>query len=99
MGLPLFSNQAVQGNLFIHFEIEFPKTLSEQQISQFETLLAFQKPKKSTEVIGKENTHECIPFNKAHINENRKDRKEAYDSGEDEEGNMGGGQRVQCATQ
>jgi len=40
-GLPLFRNPALTGNLFVHFEIEFPKSgsLSEQHINMLKQLL------------------------------------------------------------
>lgn len=39
-GLPLFRNPALTGNLFVHFEIKFPKSgsLAEQQISMLKKL-------------------------------------------------------------
>jgi len=77
MGLPLFNNPAVQGNLFIHFDIEFPKELNNDQIEQFKKILDFQKPKALTNKFIAENSHECIPFEKSHVNENKKERKEA----------------------
>lgn len=98
MGLPLFNNPALNGNLFVHFEIEFPKTLSTEQITKVQDVLSAQKPQKLPD-LGVENTHECIPFSKKHINENKRERNEAYDEDDGEEGGMGGGQKVQCATQ
>jgi len=40
-GLPLFRNPALTGNLFVHFEIEFPKpgSLSEQHVNMLKQLL------------------------------------------------------------
>lgn len=95
MGLPLFNNPALQGNLFIHFEIEFPKNLTEDQLSQIAVILSAQKPKE-LKSISAENTHECIPFEKSHVNENKKERNEAYDDDDEEGGHMGGGQQVKC---
>lgn len=81
----------------MHFEIEFPKSLNEAQVAQVKEVLVAQKPK-ALPKLNVENTHECIPFQKAHINENKKIRSEAYD--EDDDDGMGmGGQRVQCQTQ
>jgi DnaJ-class molecular chaperone len=48
MGLPLLNNPAVQGNLFIHFEIEFPKELNSEQSKLVMELLSAQKPKAIT---------------------------------------------------
>jgi DnaJ family protein A protein 2 len=44
MGLPIFNNPAVNGNLFIHFEIEFPNKLNDDQLVQFQSILK-DKPK------------------------------------------------------
>jgi len=76
MGLPLFTNCALNGNLFVHFEIEFPKSLNQEQSLSLAKILASMKPSPLKD-IGIENTHECIPFEKSHVNENKKDRNEA----------------------
>jgi len=100
MGLPLFNNPALNGNLFVHFEIDFPKKLSADQLESIQKVLSFQKPK-SIENLGLEYTHECVPFNKSHINENKKERNEAYndDEGQENDGFVEGGQRVKCQNQ
>jgi len=76
MGLPLFTNCAINGNLFIHFEIEFPKSLTVDQANEIEKVLIVQKPKPLKD-LGIENTHVCVPFEKSHLNENTKERNEA----------------------
>jgi len=48
MGLPLVNNPAIQGNMFMHFEIEFPKELNENQQKLVMELLSAQKPKEIT---------------------------------------------------
>jgi len=42
------NNPAVQGNLFLHFEIEFPKEINEAQSKMCYELLSAQKPKAIT---------------------------------------------------
>jgi len=76
MGLPLFTNCAINGNLFIHFEIDFPKSMNSEQAKEIEKILITQKPTKLKD-LGIENTHECVPFEKSHLNENTKERNEA----------------------
>jgi len=93
MGLPLMNNPAVQGNLFLHFEIEFPKEVNEAQAKQFNEILSAQKPKAITATFEAQNSHECIMFEKSHINENKKTRNEAYDDDDGEEG-QGGRQQM-----
>jgi len=80
----------------VHFEIEFPKSVNEEQAQSLDQVFAALRPNPLKD-IGIENTHECIPFEKSHVNENKKDRNEAYDSGEEEQGE--GRQGVQCQTQ
>jgi len=46
MGLPLFTNCAINGNLFIYFDIEFPKALTVDQLKEIEKVLITQKPTK-----------------------------------------------------
>jgi len=99
MGLPLFNNPAVQGNLFVHFEIDFPKDLKPEQIEQAKLMLSSQKPKALSGTYTKENTHDTVPFEKNHVNENKKERREAYDDDDDEQGGGGRGQQVRCENQ
>jgi len=47
--LPLYNNPVVQGNLFINFEIEFPKTLDTEKIQAVEKILTSLKPAKLPE--------------------------------------------------
>merc|ERR1712096_524464 len=71
-GLPLFRNPALTGNLFVHFEIEFPKTgsLSNQHITMLQQLLPgnINKPNVSEDT----EYHHLIKFEKSHINQNKK---------------------------
>lgn len=96
MGLPIFTNPALNGNLFIHFEIEFPKSLSTQQIEQVQVTLSATKPKPCGQFT-LENTHECIQFDKKHINENTNAKSDnVYNSDEEQGGGQQGGEKVQC---
>jgi len=102
-GLPLFRNPALTGNLFVHFEIEFPKSesLSDQHINMLKQLLPGNliKPRVSDDV----EYHHLIKFEKSHINQNKKQGgREVYDEDEgDEYDGLGGGSKrvVNCANQ
>jgi len=76
--------------------------LNTEEQPKIALILSNQKPKQSSQNLGVEFTHDCVPFEKKHLNENTDDRKKnAYNSDdEDQEGGLGGGgQKVQCQNQ
>lgn len=91
-----------QGNLYIHFNVEFPKPgyLNEQKIQQLEKILP---PRRPTPTVGPD-TEQVTLTKLSHYEQqqqkDKKDRKqkEVYQEDEDEE-STGGGSRVQCAQQ
>jgi len=97
-GMPKHKSPFEKGNLYIHFNVEFPKpgALKEQQLQQLEKILPPRKtPPKPTEdmeevILTKVSTHEKSR------SEGRA-RRTGSDDEEDDDGNQG--QRVQCAQQ
>lgn len=91
-GMPLQGNIFTKGRLFIHFQVEFPKTLPTQTVSALSEIL----PRASTPMLSGEE-EECN-MNDVDISQFGQGegaaRGDAYD--EDEEGGRGGAQKVQC---
>lgn len=88
----------MKGKLYIHFTVEFPDSLSPEQVAALEAVLP---PKSSTQLTDME-LDECEETTLHDVNiEDEMRRKqhasaEAYDEDEDMHG---GAQRVQCAQQ
>lgn len=100
-GMPCFKNQMVKGNLFIEFEIEFPREgeLNADTIEQLKKVLpgpvgADASPKETDE-------HEVHFLKDMDPQASEKATAHAYESDDDEDGHpgMGGGGGVQCAQQ
>jgi len=85
-GLPLFRNPALTGNLFVHFDIDFPKSgsLSKQHVSMLQQLLPGENKKQN---YGEDiEMHQLQNFEKSHINQNKKSTGgEAYDEDDDDD--------------
>ena len=45
LGMPFYKKNFMNGNLFINFEVVYPKTLTELQVNQLQTTLADPKAK------------------------------------------------------
>jgi len=54
MGLPLINNPVLCGNLFVQFEIEFPKSLGIDDEPKIAKILSNQKPKQPPQNLGLE---------------------------------------------
>ncbi|KAL9235400.1 hypothetical protein vseg_010159 [Gypsophila vaccaria] len=98
-GMPIYQRPFMKGKLYIHFTVEFPKSLSLDQVKALEGILP---PKPSMELSDME-LDECeeTTLHDVNIEEEMKRKQaqaqqEAYD--EDDEPH-GGAQRVQCAQQ
>ncbi|GMP91736.1 hypothetical protein CsSME_00042293 [Camellia sinensis var. sinensis] len=97
-GMPMYRRPFMKGKLYIHFTVEFPDSLSPEQVKALEAVLP---PKPLTEMTDME-LDECeeTTLHDVNIEEEmrRKQMHEAYDEDEDMHGG-GGAQRVQCAQQ
>ncbi|KAK9734640.1 hypothetical protein RND81_04G153800 [Saponaria officinalis] len=99
-GMPIYQRPFMKGKLYIHFTVEFPKTLSLDQVKALEGILP---PKPSMQLSDME-LDECeeTTLHDVNIEEEMKRKQaqaqqEAYDEDDDEP--HGGAQRVQCAQQ
>ncbi|OMJ66733.1 hypothetical protein SteCoe_36326 [Stentor coeruleus] len=92
LGMPIMRTPYKFGNLFISFEVEFPKpkTLSKNSKKSLIKLLPGEKPNPQGKII------KALVFDKSHITENNTTIHNDYqeDDDDDEEGH---GQRVQCS--
>jgi len=74
--LPLFNNPAINGNLFIYFEIEFPNRLNQEEVSLIQQALKTFKPK-DVKLSENAEKHVLVPFDLSHVNKNEKKKGEA----------------------
>jgi len=91
-GMPTHKRPFDKGNLYIKFNVEFPKTINEKHIAQLETILGAKRPP-----IKVTDDMEDVTLSKYNENE-QKNRRSSQQHDEDEE-ESGGAQRVQCAQQ
>ncbi|KAL7127058.1 hypothetical protein ABFS83_14G228900 [Erythranthe nasuta] len=99
-GMPMYQRPFMKGKLYIHFNVEFPDSLSTEQVEALEKILPPKPQSKLTDM----EVDECEETTLHDVNiEDEMRRKqahrqqEAYD--DDDEDMHGGAQRVQCAQQ
>ncbi|KAM7522639.1 hypothetical protein LguiA_012541 [Lonicera macranthoides] len=99
-GMPMYQRPFMKGKLYIHFTVEFPDSLSPDQVKALEAVLP---PKPSMQMTEME-LDECEETTLHDVNIEEEMRRkahaqaqEAYDEDDDMHG--GGAQRVQCAQQ
>ena len=98
-GMPLYQRPFMKGKLYIHFNVEFPDSLSPDQCKALEAVLP---PRSSVQLTDME-LDECEETTLHDVNFEEEMRRkqqhaqEAYDEDDDMHG--GGAQRVQCAQQ
>lgn len=99
-GMPIYQRSFMKGKLYIQFSVDFPASLSLEQIKAIEAVL----PRRSTPKITKMELDECEETTLHDVNMEEEMRRrqqhaqEAYEEDDDMfEG--GGAQRVQCAQQ
>eukprot|EP00891_Asterochloris_glomerata_P004871 jgi/Astpho2/4871/Aster-05805 len=104
-GMPVHGRPFEKGNLYIRFLVQFPDTLSEQQVAALQQILP--KPAQQQQSAMDSDDIEQVSLRpivdmeeelRARRQFQRAGGNEAYESDSDEEG-AGGGRRVQCAQQ
>jgi DnaJ family protein A protein 2 len=93
LGMPIMRTPYKFGNLFISFEVEFPKPkiISKAAAKILDECLPGQKQNYEGKSI------KAIPFEKSHVTENQTGIHTDYQDEDDDEGRHHGGQRVQCS--
>lgn len=94
LGMPLMRTPYKFGNLFIHFEVEFPLagSLKENNIRALLGVLPGD-----VLMQGEEQGLKTIPYDKSQITENETSIHSDYKEDDDEDPRLAGGQRVQCS--
>jgi DnaJ family protein A protein 2 len=94
LGMPIMKTPYKFGNLFIHFEVEFPPpgSLEVSLMAQ----LASALPGDST-MMNVQGALKTIPYDKSQITENETTIHSDYKEDEEEDPRLAGGQRVQCS--
>lgn len=98
-GMPMYQRPFMKGKLYIHFTVEFPDTLSLDQVKGLEAVL----PAKPSSQLTDMEIDECEETTLHDVNmeeENRRKQQQQQQEAYDEDDDMpGGAQRVQCAQQ
>lgn len=97
-GMPMYQRPFMKGKLYIHFNVDFPDSLGQDQV---EALVKILPPKPQTQLTDME-IDECEETTLHDVNiEDEMRRKAQYQEAyeEDDEDMHGGAQRVQCAQQ
>ncbi|KAM7260090.1 hypothetical protein ACFE04_015831 [Oxalis oulophora] len=100
-GMPVYQRPFLKGKLYIHFKVDFPDSLSPDQLKALEAILPQKRSDELTDMELDEceevTLHDVINFEEE-MRRKKERAEEAYE--EDEDMNGGGGpQRVQCAQQ
>ncbi|CAI9105786.1 OLC1v1004799C1 [Oldenlandia corymbosa var. corymbosa] len=98
-GMPMYQRPFMRGKLYIHFTVEFPDSLSPEQVKSLEAVLP---PRPQSQLTDME-LDECEETTMHDVNieeEMRRRQAAAQQEAYDEDDDMhGGAQRVQCAQQ
>jgi DnaJ family protein A protein 2 len=98
-GMPIYQRPFMKGKLYIHFTVEFPETLTPDQVKGLEAVL----PAKPSSQLTDMELDECEETTLHDVNmeeETRRKQQQQQQEAYDEDDDMpGGAQRVQCAQQ
>lgn len=97
-GMPVYQRPFMKGNLYIHFTVEFPESVTPDQVKALEAVLP---PRPSTQLTDME-LDECeeTTLHDVNIEEEMRRKQQTQQEAYDEDDDMpGGAQRVQCAQQ
>ncbi|XP_019457496.1 PREDICTED: dnaJ protein homolog [Lupinus angustifolius] len=98
-GMPLYQRPFMKGKLYVHFSVEFPDSVSPDQVKALEAVLPSKPPSQLTDMEldeCEETTLHDVNMEEELRRKQQYQQQEAYDEDEDMHG---GGQRVQCAQQ
>ncbi|CAH9134493.1 unnamed protein product [Cuscuta epithymum] len=98
-GMPAYQRPFIKGKLYIRFVVDFPDSLSQEQVELLESIL----PPRPNPLHSEMEIDECEETTLHNVNieeEMRRKREEAaYEEDDDDNHAHGGAQRVQCAQQ
>ncbi|GAB2285621.1 hypothetical protein Dimus_020063 [Dionaea muscipula] len=97
-GMPIYQRNFLRGKLYIHFSVDFPESLSPDQVKALEAVL----PAKPSMQLTDMELDECEETTLHDVNieeEMRRKQTQAQQEAYDEDDEPQGGQRVQCAQQ
>lgn len=98
-GMPMYQRPFMRGKLYIHFTVEFPESLSPDQVKALEAILPPRPQSQLTDMElddCEETTLHDVNIEEEMRRKQAQAQSEAYD---DDEDMHGGAQRVQCAQQ
>lgn len=96
-GMPMYQRPFMRGKLYIHFTVDFPDSLTPDQCKALEAVLPPRQALQMTEMELDE-CEETI-LNNVNIEEEMRRKQAQYQEAYDEDDDVHGGARVQCAQQ
>lgn len=97
-GMPMYQRPFMKGKLYIHFTVDFPDSLSPEQVKALEAVL----PPRPLSQMSDMELDECeeTTLHDVNIEEEMRRKQQAQAEAYEEDDDMhGGAQRVQCAQQ
>ena len=94
-GMPIYQRPFVKGKLYLHFNVDFPDSLTPDQVQALEAILP---PRPSSQMTDME-LDECEETTLHDVNMEEEMRRKQQEAYEEDEDMPGGAQRVQCAQQ
>lgn len=97
-GMPMYQRPFMKGKLYIHFTVDFPESLSPEQVEALQSVL----PQKPASQLTEMELDECeeTTLHDVNIEEEMRRKQQAQAEAYDEDDDMpSGAQRVQCAQQ
>uniref|UniRef100_A0A1D1YNS7 DnaJ n=1 Tax=Anthurium amnicola TaxID=1678845 RepID=A0A1D1YNS7_9ARAE len=97
-GMPMYQRPFMRGKLYIHFTVDFPDSLTQEQCKALEAIL----PSRSSMQLTDMELDECEETTLHDVNieeEMRRKQQAAQEAYEEDDEGHGGAQRVQCAQQ
>ncbi|XP_051143119.1 dnaJ protein homolog ANJ1-like [Andrographis paniculata] len=101
-GMPVYQRPFMKGKLYIHFNVDFPDSLSPDQVEALGNILPAKPQSQLTDMEldeCEETTLHDVNIEEEMRRKQSQYQEEAYDEDEDMRGGGGGAQRVQCAQQ
>ncbi|KAL6196073.1 hypothetical protein ACLB2K_031689 [Fragaria x ananassa] len=98
--MPMYQRSFMKGKLYIHFSVDFPETLSPEQVKALEAALPSRASSQQLTDMGLDECEDTTLHDVNMEEEMRRKQHQAHSEAYDEDDDMpGGAQRVQCAQQ
>lgn len=97
-GMPVYGRPFMKGKLYIHFTVEFPDSLEPEQVAALAKILP-PKPQSQMTDMELDECEETTLYDVTNIEDEMRRKAQQQEAYEEDDEDMSGGQRVQCAQQ